>query len=140
MKRLTTLFLIGATLYIVLEIFWRGYSHWTMFPLSGLLFVLVGRLNDFLPWEMPLLLQMLLGGLIITLGELLAGCIVNLWLGWSVWDYSALPFNLWGQICLQYFGFWVLLSCPIILLDDLLCWLWYKGEKPHYRILTFALV
>lgn len=134
MKRVSALFLTGATLYIILEMFWRGYSHWSMFLLSGLLFVLVGGLNNYLTWEMSLLTQMLLGGLIITIGELLTGIVVNLWLGWHVWDYSALPFNLWGQICPQYSALWVLLSGPIIILDDILRWRWYKDKMPSYKL------
>ena len=135
MRRASALFLAGGALYFLFEMIWRGYSHWTMFILGGLCFVLVGGLNNFLPWEMPLLLQMLLGGLIITVGELLVGIVVNLWLGWQVWDYSALPGNLWGQICPQYSLLWVLLSGPIILLDDLLRWRWYGERMPSYKLI-----
>lgn len=135
MKRVSALFLTGGTLYFLFETLWRGHSHWTMFALGGLCFVLVGGLNNFLPWEMPLLLQMLLGGLIITAGELLTGIIVNLWLGWRVWDYSALPGNLWGQICPQYSLLWVLLSGPVIILDDILRWKWYRERMPSYTLL-----
>lgn len=134
MKRISALFMTGGALYIIVEALWRGYSHWSMFVLGGLCFVLVGGLNNYLPWEMPLLMQMLLGGLIITIGELLTGIVINLWLGWHVWDYSKLPFNLWGQICPQYSALWVLLSGPIILLDDILRWKWYKDKMPSYRL------
>ena len=135
MKRISALFMMGGALYFIFETLWRGYSHWTMFVLGGLCFVLVGGLNEFLPWEMPLLHQMLLGGLIITVGELLTGIVVNLWLGWNVWDYSALPGNLWGQICPQYSLLWVLLSGPIIILDDILRWRWYRERMPSYQII-----
>jgi len=132
MRRVSALFMTGGALYFLFEMLCRGYSHWTMFVLGGLCFVLVGGLNEFLPWKMPLLYQMLLGGLIITVGELLTGIVVNLWLGWQVWDYSALPGNLWGQICPQYSLIWVLLSGPIIILDDILRWRWYGERLPSY--------
>ncbi|MEA5136361.1 MAG: hypothetical protein VB035_09500 [Candidatus Fimivivens sp.] len=135
MKRISALFMTGGVLYFLFETLWRGYSHWTMFVLGGLCFVLVGGLNEFLPWEMPLLHQMLLGGLIITVGELLTGIVVNLWLGWNVWDYTLLPGNLWGQICPQYSLLWVLLSGPIIILDDILRWRWYRERMPSYQII-----
>ncbi|MEA5136485.1 MAG: hypothetical protein VB035_10165 [Candidatus Fimivivens sp.] len=135
MKRISALFMTGGALYFLFETLWRGYSHWTMFVLGGLCFVLVGGLNEFLPWEMPLVRQMLLGGLIITLGELLTGIVVNLWLGWNVWDYTLLPGNLWGQICPQYSLLWVLLSGPIIILDDILRWQWYRERMPSYQII-----
>lgn len=135
MKRISALFMTGGALYFLFETLWRGYSHWTMFVLGGLCFVLVGGLNEFLPWEMPLVRQMLLGGLIITIGELLTGIVVNLWLGWDVWDYTLLPGNLWGQICPQYSLLWVLLSGPIIILDDILRWRWYRERMPSYSLL-----
>lgn len=135
MKRISALLITGGALYFIFELFWRGFSHWTMFVLGGLCFVLVGGLNEFLPRKMPLLLQMVCGGLIITVGELLTGIVVNLWLGWSVWDYSALPGNLWGQICWQYSLLWVLLSGPIIILDDILRWRWYRERMPSYKLL-----
>ena len=134
MKRISALFMTGGVLYFLFETLWRGYSHWTMFILGGLCFVLVDGLNEYLPWEMPLVLQMLIGGLIITMGELLTGIVVNLWLGWHVWDYSALPGNLWGQICPQYSLLWVLLSGPIIILADLLRWRWDGERMPSYQI------
>lgn len=135
MKRISALFMTGGVLYLLIELLWRGYTHWSMFLLGGLCFVLVGGLNEFLPWEMPLLLQMLCGGLIITVGELLTGCVVNLLLGWRVWDYSLMPGNLWGQICPQYGSLWVLLSGPIIILDDILRWRWYGERMPTYKLI-----
>ena len=42
---------------------------------------------------MPLWQQMLLGACIVTVLEFLTGCIVNLWLGWDVWDYTCLLYT-----------------------------------------------
>ena len=33
-------------------------------------------------------------------------------LGWNVWDYSSMPLNLYGQICLPFSGLWFLLCIP----------------------------
>ena len=55
------LFLFGAVLYAAIEIMWRGYTHWTMAALGGLLFLLLGGLNNWLPWDMPLLWQIIIG-------------------------------------------------------------------------------
>jgi len=134
MKRLSALFITGGALYGMVELLWRGYTHWSMFLLGGLCFVLVGGINEVLPWDMPFIVQMMIGGVIITIGELFIGCVVNLRLGWAVWDYSALPFNWLGQICLQYSLLWVLLSGPIIVMDDILRWRWYGEQMPTYKI------
>ena len=39
------LFLFGGVGYSLLEIFWRGFTHWTMFVLGGICFVLLSRLS-----------------------------------------------------------------------------------------------
>ncbi|OUP50473.1 hypothetical protein B5F17_13950 [Butyricicoccus pullicaecorum] len=36
----------GGSLYVTLEVFWRGRSHWTMFLLAALLFLVIGGLNE----------------------------------------------------------------------------------------------
>lgn len=86
------LFFIGGRLYTWIEILWRGYTHFSMFILGGGGFVVLGLLNEYkIPWHWCLLRQSVVGACIITGLEFLTGCIVNLWLGWGVWDYSDLP-------------------------------------------------
>lgn len=127
------LFGVGGMLYVFIELLWRGYSHWTMFIVGGICFVAVGLINEILSWETPLVIQCFIGGAIITAVEFIAGCIINLWLGWNVWDYSNLPLNILGQVCLPFFFIWVLISAPAILLDD---YIRYKlgEEKPRYKL------
>lgn len=132
-KKYEFLFFVGATIYVIIEKLYRGYSHWTMFLLGGICFIALGLINEVIPWDMSLLLQMFIGGAIITVLELITGCIVNLWLGWNVWDYSELPFNLWGQISLFSSIVWVGLSLVGIVLDDFIRWKWFGEEKPRYR-------
>ena len=123
---------IGGLLYIGIELMWRGYSHWTMFALGGICFVCLGRINEVIPWCMPLWQQALIGTAIITGLEFITGCIVNLWLGWNVWNYSNVPFNVLGQICLPYILLWIPISLTGIFLDDYLRHWIFKEEKPHY--------
>ena len=132
-KKYEFLFFVGATIYVVIEKIYRGYSHWTMFLLGGICFIAIGLINEVIPWDMPLLLQMFISGVIITVLEFITGCIVNLWFGWNVWDYSELPFNLWGQISLFSSIVWVGLSLVGIVLDDFIRWKFFGEEKPHYR-------
>lgn len=126
------LWLIGGLLYIGIELMWRGYSHWTMFALGGLCFVCLGRINEVIQWNMPLWQQALIGTAIITGLEFITGCIVNLWLGWNVWDYSNIPLNFFGQICLPYMFLWIPISLIGIILDDYLRYWFFCEEKPHY--------
>lgn len=128
------LFNIGGVLYIGIELFWRGWSHWTMFILGGLCFVCLGMINEVLPWETLLWQQVLIGAGIITALEFLTGCVVNLWLGWNVWDYSGIPGNILGQVCPQYFALWLPVGLAGIILDDWLRYWWFGEERPRYRI------
>lgn len=132
-KKYEFLFFVGATIYVIIEKLYRGYSHWTMFLLGGICFIALGLINEVIPWDMPLLLQMFIGGIIITVLEFITGCVVNLWLGWNVWDYSELPCNLWGQISLFSSIGWVGLSLVGIVLDDFIRWKFFSEDKPHYR-------
>lgn len=128
------LFLIGGIAYVGIELLWRGYSHWTMFILGGLCFICCGLLNEIIPWEMVLSKQMLIGAVIVTLLEFLTGMIVNVKLGWNVWDYSNLPLNICGQICPIFFIAWYYVSGLAIILDDYLRYWLFHEEKPHYKL------
>ena len=134
-RKYITLAGAGGLLYLLIELAWRGRSHWTMFLLGGLCFLALGLVNEILPWETPLWKQMLIGACIITVLEFFTGCIVNLWLGWDVWDYSAMPGNLLGQICPQYFVLWLPVSMAGIFLDDWLRYWWWGEERPRYKFI-----
>lgn len=107
-------FLVGSLGYPFIEILWRGRTHPTMALAGGLCAVALGRINRSLPLGF-LPLRVLASGAAITLIELVFGVIFNLWLGLAVWDYSGVPLQLLGQICLPYFLLWCLLSLPFCL-------------------------
>ncbi len=133
--KLLLLFLVGGLVYSAIEIVYRGGTHPSMFIVGGLCFILVGGINNYLNYEMPIIFQMLISSVIITVLEFVSGCIVNLWLKLDVWDYSELPFNILGQVCLSFMFAWFFLSLIGILLDDFLRWKMFGEAKPHYRIL-----
>lgn len=110
--------LAGGFIYGAIEIIFRGYTHPSMFITGGLCLVWVGGLDSFYEKKPPLLLQMLLGGLIITAAEFVCGLIVNIGFGMDVWDYSGLPMNIMGQVCLLFLCFWFVLSLPAIFIEN----------------------
>ena len=125
---------VGGVLYVLIELVWRGWSHWTMFILGGICFIYLGLINEILSWNTPLWQQILIGTAGITALEFLTGCIVNLWLGWNIWDYSDMPCNVLGQICPQYMLLWVPVSLAGIILDD---WIRYRAfgeQRPRYNV------
>lgn len=132
--KLGFLFIVGALIYLVVEILWDGNTHWTMGLLGGVCFVSIGGLNEFLNWNLAIWKQCLLGSLLITTLEFVFGVILNIWLGLNVWDYSTLPLNIKGQICLPFSLIWIVMSGVAIVLDDWLRYWLFKEERPHYKI------
>lgn len=128
-----TLISVGGLLYLLIEVLFRGATHWTMFVVGGLCFWMIGLINEIIPWEMSFWKQCLIGALIVTAIEFVSGCIINLWLGWNVWDYSEMPLNIMGQVCLPFSIAWVFVSACAIILDDYLRYWLYEEEKPKYK-------
>lgn len=126
--------LCGGCVYFLIEMAWRGHSHWTMAVLGGVCFVLIGDINEFIPWNMPLVLQGAIGSGTVTLLELVSGIILNLWLGLGIWDYSNMPFNFLGQICLPFSLLWVALSVVAVILDDWLRYWLFGEDRPTYTL------
>ncbi len=129
------LWFIGGVIYIGMELAFRGRSHWTMFVLGGICFVILGVINQVIPWEMPLYQQILLGDVIVTTLEFATGCIVNIWLGLGIWDYSHLLGNIMGQICPLFCVLWLPVCLAGIVLDDWLRYWLFGEERPHYKLI-----
>ena len=111
----TTVLLTGGAAYSLLEILWRGYTHWTMTITGGVCFTVLYILHVY-GLRIPFLARCVIGSAAITLVEFAVGCTVNLWLGWGVWNYANVPGNVLGQICLPFSLIWLLLcaaACPI---------------------------
>lgn len=115
----SVLAVIGGFTYMWIELLWRGHSHWTMGVLGGVCFALIGLLDEWFEHS-PLLLQMVQGAAIVTMLELITGIIVNLHLGWDVWDYSDMPGNFMGQVCPQFSVAWFFLSAAAVWLENAL--------------------
>ena len=123
----------GGCLYVLTELLWRGRSHISMFILGGICFWLIGRLDR--NQTIPIWQQGLSGAALITALEFLTGLLVNRWLALHVWDYSHLPMNFMGQICLPYFLLWIPLSTAALFAEDGLRWLLFRTPLPVYRLL-----
>lgn len=130
----------GGTLYFFLEVAYKSLTghperiSWTMLVLAIVLCIPVERAGYQLPWACPLWLQAAVCAALVTLVEFCAGCVLNLWLGLDIWDYSALPLHLYGQVCLPFSLAWWVLCFAFIPVFDCLRWAVIGGEKPKYYI------
>lgn len=112
-------FLLGAFGYGLLELIWRGRTHYSMLVTGGLCFFIIYYV--FLHCaDKGILFKCLTGMIIITVTELLVGILVNKMLLLNVWDYSMLKYNFMGQICLLYSVLWFLLGIPLSYLVPLI--------------------
>ena len=136
----------GGTVYYFLEVIWKLLREeperisWTMLVVAVLLCIPVERCGAELPWSCPLWLQALACAALVTVVELAAGLILNVWLCLGVWDYSHLPGNLWGQICPQFAAVWWGLCLMFIPVFDWLRWTVEGGTKPVYTMTISTLV
>jgi uncharacterized membrane protein len=116
--RYVIIFLSGAIIYMGLELLWRGYTHWTMGLVAGIATILIGLINEVFPKDTPLLVQAPIASLIITELEFISGEILNVYLGLNIWDYSQMPFNVDGQVCLPASILWMVIGTIAVILDD----------------------
>ena len=108
---------LGALGYCIIEILWRGYSHWSMTVTGGICFMIIYLINDSFENE-SVWIKSIISAIAVTAIEFIVGCVVNLVLGWNVWDYSDRTMSLMGQICPEYFILWYMLSVPSIMIAE----------------------
>lgn len=128
------LFLVFGFVYFIIETIWKGHlTHWSMFVVAGIVGVLIGGINEYIPWEMPFFLQCGIGTVIATVIEGISGLILNVYLGLNIWDYSNVPFNFfYQQCCLPFCIAWFILSGACIIVDDYIRYKIFNEEHPHY--------
>ena len=112
-KKDLLLFPVGSAGYGIIELLWRGRTHWSMLLAGGTCFLLLCRVAD-KGRSWPRLYRAAAAALGITAVELIFGVVFNLYLRKNVWDYSRQPLNFMGQICLGYTVLWGILSLAVL--------------------------
>ena len=108
-------FLGGLVIYPIIELLYRGWTHWTMSILGGFCFMAAYLIYEGLSHR-PLWWRAVVSAVVVTQLEFITGMIVNRALYWNVWDYSERWGNVAGQICPLFSFFWFLLSLATMLL------------------------
>ncbi|WP_322200354.1 putative ABC transporter permease [Acutalibacter intestini] len=119
MSRDGVIFLAGSCAYPTLEMAWRGHTHYSMALAGGVCLCLIDRVCCGQLKNRSLFLRCLAGAGLITGVELAAGVVVNGVFNLKVWDYSNMPLNVLGQVCLPYSALWFLLTLPAMALCGL---------------------
>lgn len=135
------LFLEGFCLYITIECCFRGYSYFLSGIMGGLCVVILDKINDGISWDIDLFWQALCGSCLITSMELIVGSIAKYTnLLPVMWDYSSLPFNYDGVICLPFSVAWLFLSTAAIFLADAINYYVFEDTGVPYYVLFGKIV
>lgn len=100
--------LIGGGGYCLIEILWRGRTHYSMFFAGAIVLSSFYYITN--RFSFPFWLKCIIGMIIITGVELIFGIVFNMIMKENVWDYSNMPLNLLGQICVPFSAIWFAIS------------------------------
>ena len=109
------LFILGGFGYGLLEIAFRGFTHWSMIITGGSSLLILYLINHALP-KTHLLIKALFGAITITIIEFSVGIIVNKIFSFGVWDYTGTPGNILGIITPAFSVCWFIISFIMIYL------------------------
>lgn len=118
--RIMLIFTAGGFAYGLIEVSARGFTHISMGILGGAAMCLIHMLNRLPHTPLRLFKTLAISALFITVCEYITGEIVNVQMGLQIWDYSMLPMNIDGQVCLPFTLLWFALSAVGVMFDDFL--------------------
>ena len=143
MHKHLTLFILLGIFYMATEVTYTAITAWEfrlvgqtslwMFVVGGFLGVLLGMFSKgslILDKKSTYVMRIFAGALAVTLMELLSGCVLNLWLGFNLWDYSKQPLNFLGQISLYHSMLWLLFTPFVFWLDAVIRHYVHKERRP----------
>ncbi len=113
-----TVFTVGNLCYGLVEVLFRGFSHISMGVLGGLSLLMIHNLNNKRRDGLPLIALLTFMTIFITTLELFSGMWLNLSMNLNIWDYSQMPLNYKGQICLPFSIIWFFLSNAGCIIDE----------------------
>lgn len=130
------MFAVGFCLYITIEVCFRGYSYPLMGICGGIIFILIDLINNKISWNLDFIVQGGIGSTIITATELIVGETLKILNIPAMWDYSDIPFNFDGVICLPFSVIWIGISMlGIMVADAINYYVFDEKPTPYYKIL-----
>jgi len=130
-----TMLYAGFTSYITVEVLFRGYSYWLMGLTGALCFFIIQGINNYISWDMDIILQGLIGSVVVTMFEFIVGELDKHILHINMWDYSSMWANIDGVICPLFSFLWVFISIVAVLLGDAIdYYLLGNEQRPYYKL------
>ncbi len=136
-----TLFSVGFFGYMLIELLWRQYTFPLMGLCGGLAIVILDKINNKISWETDLIIQSIIGSIIITFFELIIGLLALHTSIPQMWDYSNIPLNFMGVICLPFSIIWCFLSVIGIFIADAINYYIFKElPVPYYKVFGYVIL
>lgn len=130
-----SLFILGGIGYGIIEVIYRFRTYPLMILCGGITILLLDKLNDYISWDMDILLQGCIGSALITGMEFIIGNLYLAGLVPKMWDYSNVWLNYKGIICLPFSLIWIALSIFAIMLADTINYYWFHElPVPYYKL------
>lgn len=102
---------------------------------GGLSILILDLINDEISWDTDILLQGVIGSFVITSMEYVIGKLAQYGIFPIMWDYSNMPMNLEGIICLRFSLLWILLSIGAIFVADAInYYVFNELPVPYYKL------
>lgn len=125
----------GGLSYGIIELIYRQKTYYLMILCGAIAIILLDKINDYISWDMDILLQGCIGSLIITGMEFTIGNLYLMGIVPKMWDYSNVWLNYKGIICLPFSLIWILLSiCAILLADAINYYVFHELPVPYYKL------
>ena len=115
----------------MIELIWRGRTHWTMLIAGGVCFVIFSVISERCK-KRTCIFKAVSCALSVTLVELIFGIVFNLVFKMNVWDYSNQPGNVLGQICPAFGLLWFFIMPLAIWAEDTARWLIWAYDSTVY--------
>ena len=126
---------VGGLSYGIIELIYRQKTYYLMILCGAIAIILLDKINDYISWDMDILLQGCIGSLIITGMEFTIGNLYLMGILPKMWDFSNVWLNYKGIICLPFSLIWILLSiCAILLADTINYYVFHELPVPYYKL------
>lgn len=133
--RKAVLFLTGFCVYITIECCYRGYSYIVMGIVGGLVMLILDSVNDRFSWDIDMTVYGLVGAFSATAFELVIGELLKYFGQPAMWDYSNMPLNFDGVICLPFSIIWFFLSyIAVFVADGINYYVFEELPVPYYNL------
>lgn len=135
-NKILVLFLFGFFTYMLIELMYRQYTYVLMGVVGGIAVLLIDQINNRISWDIDILIQGTIGSLIITFFEYIIGKLSLAGVLPVMWDYSNVPLNYKGIICLPFSLAWIGLSIVAVVIADAINYYLLDDEEvvPYYKL------